>query len=153
MRFASDGDARRVMTAINPRWCGAVLADAALCAVLVPIAYHAMGVHAGRPSLVQACLKSQSKQVQKSVHEAQNFVKHGRKNLKGAVSFRMKFAEVLMIDSVDCHQKLFGTQTPIMNAYFTRFMFENPQVVRAEHRASFLKGVDVYNIHKIPRGE
>ena len=40
-----------------------------------------------------------------------------------------------------------------MNAYFTRFMFENPQVVRAEHRASFFKGVDVYNIHKIPRGE
>ena len=61
-------------------------------------------------------------------------------------------AEVLIMDSIDCHEKLFGAKTPLMNAFFTRFLFENPQVIASpDDRASYFEGAEVNNVLKLGR--
>jgi hypothetical protein len=105
--------------------------------------YDAMGAHIGAPSFFRAWLKTRSSAFQDQVRETQNFIKHGRMNLKGRVRYTPRVAEILMVDSIVCHENVFPRTTPLMRLYFARFALENPEIVVPERRPIFSKGADV----------
>jgi hypothetical protein len=108
--------------------------------------YDALGAHAGKPSLVQTWLRSQSKGFQKRIREAQNFVKHGRKDLKGTLRYNPIIAEILMADSVACHEQLFGARTLLMDAYHVRLLLEHPTFVTAKRRPLLRRARKIYSV-------
>ena len=115
--------------------------------------YSGLGGHAGQPSFYRTWLKSQSKAFQDRARYVQNWIKHGRMDMKKKPRYSPRLAEVMMIDSVDCHRNLAGKNTTLTQLYFLRFAFENPEIVVPEKRAFFLKGVEVENILSLDRRE
>jgi hypothetical protein len=115
--------------------------------------YSALGAHAGQPSFYQTWLKSQSKGFQERARYVQNWIKHGKMDMKKKPRYSPRLAEVMMIDLVDCHRNLAGRNTTLTRLYVLRFAFENPEIVVPEKRAFFLKGVGVENILNLDRRE
>jgi hypothetical protein len=113
--------------------------------------YSALGAHAGQPSFYQTWLKSQSKGFQDRARYAHNWIKHGKMDMKKRPRCSPRLAEVLMIDSVDCHRNLTGKNTPLTRIYVLRFAFENPEIVVPQKKALFLKGIEVENILDLDR--
>jgi len=105
----------------------------------------------GQPSLYQTWLKSQSKGFQDRARYVQNWIKHGAKDMKKRPRYSPRLAEVMMIDSVNCHRNLAGKNTTLTRLYFARFSFENPEIVVPEKRAFFIKGVEVYGMLDLDR--
>jgi len=107
--------------------------------------YNAMGAQIGAPGFFREWLKVQSQAFQDQARYVQNFIKHGWKDLKGSVRYSPKYGEVLMMEAVDSHKRLFGGLTPIMAAFSVRFVFENPSLATPELRAFYNEARDVYH--------
>ncbi len=117
--------------------------------------YTALAAHIGKPSFFETWLRQQSKGFQDEVREARNFIKHGYKDMKGRVYYSPRLAEVLMVDSVVCHENLFpkGRLSPLMRLYLARFALEHPRIVVPERRPVFAKGIDVQKLRKLSRAD
>ncbi len=115
--------------------------------------YDALGAHSGRPSLFKEWLKTQSPTFRSRGAYVYEFIRHGRKDLKGKTPYAPIQGEILMLDSIDCHKHLFDGVTPIMSSFNVRFMFEHPSVAWPENRAFFLQTGNVNKIRDIPRPE
>lgn len=114
--------------------------------------YRALGAHKGNPSLIDQWLKSQSQATRKRATLVQNFIKHGRMDLKGSVRLTPIYSAILLFDSVACHFVLKGDVTPLMRCFFTRVCLENPTFVPGDPRGFlFEKGIQIYKRHDISR--
>ena len=80
--------------------------------------------------MIQKWIQSLSKHDRKAANRVQNFFKHGpERGDSKMLPFRPEHAELLMLDSVMCHQRLFHDRSPLMACFFARFAFENPDFV------------------------
>lgn len=114
--------------------------------------FHAMGKLKGKPSVFQAMIASQSETFKKRARRAQNFFKHGFRDLKGSLLYAPLYGEMLMFDSVVCYEVIFGPITPLMRAYATRFVLENTQILDPNFMFC-LEGLDVDYLAKLDRLE
>ena len=113
-----------------------------------------MGAAVGKPSRTQTWIRSQSKGFQKHAVEAQNFFKHGFKDLKGKTSYFPLHGEMLMFDSVMCYKELFDTITPLMRLYAARLSLARRGMLTSDAKAFLLKrGVGIDNIAESDRTE
>jgi len=108
--------------------------------------YRAMGGHAGHKSIFQPWFKSQSQGFQDRIRDMQNFIKHGRRDLTGKVQIMPRLGEILIIDSIECHQNLFGKDTVLMGLFATRFGLDNPSISKPEALALLRKQLHVYDL-------
>jgi hypothetical protein len=92
--------------------------------------YHVLGKgHKGMPTMVEAWIKSLPEKQQIAARRAQNFFKHGpHRNDAKDVLFKPEHAELLLLDCVISHEKLFCKRTPLMTCFFKRCAFENPHL-------------------------
>lgn len=113
--------------------------------------YNALGGHVGKPSLFQNWLKTKSIAFQKRTREVQNFIKHGRINLKGSVRYMPRLGEILIADSIECHEAVAGDATNLMALFDIRFALENPDRVREVNRLLFADGPEVEELRRKDR--
>jgi len=90
--------------------------------------YTALGGHAGKPSYFGQWLRTQSQTFQDRTRYVQNWVKHGRMDMKKKPRYAPIIAEALIVDSIECHQNLFGKMTDLMCLFVARFAVENPNL-------------------------
>lgn len=81
------------------------------------------------PGIVKCWLSTRSKAEYDHVQDSINFCKHGLKNVKGTTSVESEYAELLLLDAVVCHQRLFQEWTPLMRCFYARFTLENPRLI------------------------
>jgi hypothetical protein len=107
--------------------------------------YAALGGHVGKPSPFQEWLSNQTKPFQDRNRYVQNWVKHGKKDLTKTPSYSPMVGEVLMFDSIECHQNLFQAQTHLMTLFIARWTIENPSPANAAITPAILKFAKVYD--------
>jgi hypothetical protein len=107
--------------------------------------YVALGGHKGHESIFQAWYKSQSKGVQDRIRYVWNFIKHQRDFTKTA-EIPLRLAELLILDSGDCHARLFGNPTVLMSLWATRFTLETPGKWGGEDETLLRQGLNVYDL-------
>jgi hypothetical protein len=104
--------------------------------------YNTLGGHLkGKPSVFQTWLADQSETYQKRARRAQNFIKHGWKNLTEGVPYSPRMAEILILDSIECHENIEGRITSLMQVFDLRYALENPDRVRASGLAVLSRDV------------
>src|SRR6267154_1678340 len=123
-----------------------------------PVSIHALAVAAHdcfnalvdyvteTPSTLQTWLAAKSKERQKRARIAQNFFKHGAKNLKGKVELPTIDAEAFMMDAVMCYESLFDKPTPLMRLYAQRFLYEHPKLITEDALPVFAKNAEIYQL-------
>jgi hypothetical protein len=89
--------------------------------------FDALSTFAGKPSMHQQWLKSQSVRKQKWAKEPQNFFKHGRRFPNKKLHYVPYYGELLMYDSCICFEHLIGKVRPLMEAYLLRFLISHPE--------------------------
>jgi hypothetical protein len=116
--------------------------------------FHALSKMAGRPSLFKVWLKTQSKAAQRRATDAQNFFKHGYRDLSKRCSFMPFYAELLMFDAAVCYEHLAGGMTPIMETFTLRFSISNPRFLNVDVGALLeSKGLEIDEIAPLGRAE
>jgi hypothetical protein len=93
--------------------------------------YHGIGSKIGAPTIIQMWKKSLSKKERDEANKAQNFAKHASTDPNSKLPLPTRHAEVLMIDSIMCHEKMFRKRTPLMTCFFARLAFENPRLMES----------------------
>jgi len=88
---------------------------------------HALGAKIGLPSLHKEWFEKQPKKMREWILEAQNFFKHGFRDVRGKkLHYFPLQAEILMCDSVLCWQRLFAElPLPPMMQLFGAYMVMN----------------------------
>lgn len=109
--------------------------------------YHRIGSKSDVPSVIQAWKKSLAKKDFDRASNAQNFSKHANRDLNEQLELPTRYAELLILDSMTSHVKLFQKRTPLMSCFFARFAIENPRlidhVVAPEGRKHFHEAIRV----------
>jgi hypothetical protein len=113
--------------------------------------YSALGGHIGKPSTYREWIKTKSKPFQRRASEVQNFVKHGLKNLKGKMRYMPRLGEILISDSINCHENVSGDTTALMELFTIRFALENPGVVPEENRPMYVDGPEIQELRNWDR--
>jgi hypothetical protein len=81
------------------------------------------------PSQIHGLIESKPPVFKDIFRSAQNFFKHGRHNVpkwKGMVLLIPEFTELVLIDCLSMHQRLFDTLTPTMRCFAVRYSLFNP---------------------------
>ncbi len=112
-----------------------------------------MAAHAGVPSILAIWMKSQPPHFQKQILDVQNFIKHGWKNLKGHVRYPVIHGEVLIVDSIKCHKRIFGTATPLMETFLAFFGLTNPHLLSDSERALHAAIAEIEHVRNLTRGQ
>jgi len=112
-----------------------------------------MAGHKGQTSIYKTWFDSQSDTFQKRIRKVLAFFKHGWKGLTGKEFLPPLLGEILMIDSADCHQNLFGKRTFLMTAFLAQFSIENPNSVVSDRRHVFAKSFDLYKLSGLSRSD
>jgi hypothetical protein len=107
----------------------------------------------GRISTLKTWLEAQSRTVQDLVREMDNFFKHGYRDINAVLKFSPFYAEIVMLDSVDCYEFLYDRRTPLMSLYWTRFLVCNSDFLGPEPDLVILESREVYGLHKLSRRE
>jgi hypothetical protein len=107
--------------------------------------YAALSSHIKRPSLYNAWFESRPKGFQKRVRGILAFFKHGQRELKGKVRLPTSLAEILIGDSIQCHEALFQEKTPLMRFFEARFALENPSTVTGPLAFAVRKQAEIYD--------
>lgn len=118
-----------------------------------PVAIHTLAVAAhdcfnalvknatGKPSEIETWIKTKSKGFQKRILEAQNFFKHGQKDLKATFHHVPIYSEMLMMECVKCYERLNGKRNALMRVFTNRFLFEHPETIEENFREHFMKNI------------
>ena len=112
-----------------------------------------MAAHTGVPSILAVWMKSQPPHFQKQALDVQNFIKHGWKNLKGHVRYPVIHGEILIVDSIKCHERIFGTTTPLMGAFFAFFGIMNPHLLSDDARELHAAIMEIEHVRNLTRGQ
>jgi hypothetical protein len=93
------------------------------------------------------------KPFQERARYIQDFAKHGFKDLKEDAPFDVRNAEGLIVESVGCHEHVYGKRTPLMGLYMARILFEHPDWSAPKQRPHLLKSALVYKLGSGSRKE
>jgi hypothetical protein len=121
--------------------------------------YHGMGRPRGMPTVIQQWKKTATKADLKLANKTQNFAKHAYtdSNPDARIPVITELAELLILDSIMCHAKLFGGYTPLMRCFYGRFTVENPRILDTIAdpvlRQEFNESLKVYSADKLSRVE
>jgi hypothetical protein len=88
--------------------------------------YHGIGRGKGMPTLIQTWKKSLKGKARILANKSPNFAKHANTDPNGVDILKVEYAELLILDSIMCLEKMFRKRTPLMTCFFVRFAFENP---------------------------
>ena len=115
--------------------------------------FHAMATLKGKESILRAWMAKQSKGLQKRIADAQNFFKHGRKDLKGEVLYSPIHGEMLMFDCVVCYGMAFDHRsTPaLMRLYAVRFALENADILETDLSRYYLERDEIDELAPLSR--
>lgn len=100
----------------------------------------------GKRSYMEEWLGSKSKGFQKQARVAQNFLKHGYKELKGTLQLTTIHAEMLIMDAVTCYEAIGGKPTALMRLYSQRFLYEHPNLITEDALPVFAKNAEVHQL-------
>lgn len=99
--------------------------------------FHAMSKLAGKPSVLQAWLKTQSNTIKKAATQSQNFFKHGSRDAKGKIPYFPQEAEHKILDAILCYKHLHqGYITPTMGVFEMFYFVRNPQAIPPDLKES-----------------
>lgn len=90
--------------------------------------YHALSAHGGKSSYLAKFIKTQSVSFQKRTKTAQNFFKHGFKDLKGTVELDTLTTDVRLLDCCFCHKEMGLRITPLIQLFWIRMLMEQPEL-------------------------
>ena len=91
--------------------------------------YDALGGHDGNPSMYKVWLGKQSQTFRDRANYVYEFIRHGHKDLKQDTPYSPRQGEMLIVDCIDCHNRLFGDIPPLMSAFNLRLLLERPDVL------------------------
>jgi hypothetical protein len=94
--------------------------------------FDALATRAGKPSRWRELMAARSRKVRKQSAYAQNFFKHGFKDLKKQARYMPFHGEVLLFDSAICHEAIFQKVTPLMEAFLLRFAMSFPEFITVD---------------------
>jgi hypothetical protein len=86
---------------------------------------HAIGTPLGKPSAVAAWTEAQSKPARERIKAAQNFFKHGFRDINGQINYDPTHGETLLSNAALTYQQIFGSSSPLMQAFQLRFAVSN----------------------------
>jgi hypothetical protein len=130
-----------------------------------PVSIHALAVAAhdcfdalvkhktGQASNLQRWIGHTSKGRQKRIRIAQNFFKHGDKDLKARIVLNSIDAETFMMDAIGCFEILSEDRRPLMRLYAQRFLYENPTLMTKEALPVFTKNAEIHQLSDSTRKE
>ncbi|HEX4083784.1 MAG TPA: hypothetical protein VHY22_02650 [Chthoniobacteraceae bacterium] len=131
-----------------------------------PVSIHALTVsshdcmnalvehHTKNSSMLQSWMKTQSRNFQDKIRSAQNFFKHGKKDLKAKYSLVPTFTDMVMMDAVISFEKLPEVSPrAVMRAFTTRFFLEYPHLLREDARKRFEETLEAQQLSRISRKE
>ncbi|MEY2579265.1 MAG: hypothetical protein QOI49_2089 [Verrucomicrobiota bacterium] len=107
----------------------------------------------GRVSTLKTWLSNQSNAVKNIVSEMDNFFKHGYRDINNELPFSPFYAEIVMLDSIDCYVFLYGRGTPLMRLFWNRFLVCNPDFLGPTPDPMIVACREVYEFHTLSRGE
>jgi hypothetical protein len=114
--------------------------------------FNAIATKRGKPSRFQTWIRLQSKTFRKKATEVQNFLKHGWNDLTAEKGISPLYSEMLMFDSIVCHEVALGPMSPLMRTFATRFVIENREIL--DEKFMFLiEGLNVDYLAKLDRRE
>src|ERR1700686_2113570 len=112
--------------------------------------YRAMGKKAGKPSsMVQDWMNTLPAKQNEVIRHTQNFFKHGLKDLEETAVFTPLHAELMILESANYHELLFGKLTPLMLCFAIRFVAENPRIVTGGQQAVIRQIIDAYPLEGV----
>lgn len=88
--------------------------------------YHALSSSKGMPSLYKTWLDNQSRLVYDQVQYAEEFFKHGQKDLKGEAYLDRNATDIKLLDCIRCHDYLFHEVPHLYMCFLMRFAAERP---------------------------
>jgi hypothetical protein len=94
--------------------------------------FDALGRRIGKSSRWHELMAARPRKVQKQSAYAQNFFKHGFKDLKKQARYMPFHGEVLLFDAAICHEAIFQKVTPLMEAFLLRFAMSFPEFVTVD---------------------
>jgi hypothetical protein len=97
--------------------------------------YHALSAHGGKSSYLAKFIKTQSVGFQKRTKIAQNFFKHGFKDLKGSIALDTLTTDVRLLDCCFCHKKMGLRMTPLIQLFWIRMLLEQPELLALHKEA------------------
>jgi hypothetical protein len=105
--------------------------------------FHALGAKDGKPSPWMAWLDTLPTAFREREKYIQDFAKHGFKDLEEDAPYEPVTGGVVMMAAIDCHRNIYGEGTPLMKLFWTRFLFEHPDLANDNAREHFLKGAAI----------
>jgi hypothetical protein len=117
--------------------------------------FHAMATLKGKESILRGWIAKQSKGLQKRIADAQNFFKHGRKDLKGEALYSPIHGEMLMFDCIVCYGMAFDHKStpPLLRLYAVRYGLENADVLETDLSRFFLEREVIEELAPLNREE
>jgi hypothetical protein len=103
--------------------------------------YRGMAATIKQPTVIETWKKSLSKNDRKLANKTQNFAKHANTDPDGIDQLLTAHAELLILDSIVTHERLFRSRTPLMTCFFARLTFENPRLTECINLARLKKGI------------
>jgi hypothetical protein len=88
--------------------------------------YHALSSNKGMPSLYTTWLKAQSRRVYDQVQYAEEFFKHGGKDLKGEAYLDRNATDIKLLDCARCHDYIYHEVPHLFMCFLARFAAERP---------------------------
>ena len=105
--------------------------------------YKVLAGSIGKPSYFETWLLSKSQAFQDRTRYAINWVKHGLKDMKKNPKYHPIIAEALIVDSIECHDALFGSRTHLMGLFLARYAIEHPSESSRKLALSITKSLGV----------
>ena len=88
--------------------------------------YQALSKHLGMSSPWKAWFDSKSRRVQDEIRYAEEFFKHGKKDLLGKAWLDPEDTDMRIFDSIRLHEHVFKQVTPLFRCWWMRFAYERP---------------------------
>jgi len=86
---------------------------------------HAIGTQRGNPSAVATWIETQPTRKKERIKDAQNFFKHGFRDVNKQINYDPTHGETLLSDAAVTYGLIFGRCSPLMDAFQIRFAVSN----------------------------
>jgi hypothetical protein len=106
-----------------------------------------------RASQINQSVEALKEDIRNAMRAPQNFFKHGRytgQKVKGKVVNTPMWTELILVDCLSMHTRLFGTLSPMMLLYAFRYSLFNP---RAFPTKITVKGIKIEDLRRFSRRE
>ncbi len=106
-----------------------------------------------RPSQINELVEAQTTAVRNAIRAPQNFFKHGKytgQRHKGVVGNTEMWTELVLVDCLSMHQRLFDSLTPMMMLFALRYSLFNPGAFPIKVA---VKGFKIEDLRRLSRSQ